>query len=167
VAAARSRIQELGVILKRPAEAERLLQDLDTDLATLKDHKQRIKAPQKILFLYARGSKVLQVAGEGTAAATMIELAGGINAFSQFKDYKTLTPEAVVASAPDVILITRDGLASVGGREGVWNVPGLNKTPAFRTKRLVVMDDLFLLGMGPRLGKAALTLMNEIKQGVN
>jgi iron complex transport system substrate-binding protein len=167
VAAARSRIQELGTFLKRKAEADRLIQDMDRDLAMLKEQKQKITSPQKILFLYARGSKVLQVAGDGTAAATMIELAGGINAFSQFKDYKTLTPEAVVASAPDVILITRDGLASVGGQGGVWNVPGLDKTPAFRKKRLVVMDDIFLLGMGPRLGKAALTLMNEIQAGVN
>lgn len=163
VAAARSRITALGDILKKKPEAERLLQELDTDLATLKDQRQTITSPQKILFIYARGSKVLQVAGQDTAAATMIELAGGINAFSQFKDYKSLTPESVVAAAPDVILMTRDGLASVGGPGGVWKLPGLNKTPAYQKKRLVVMDDLFLLGMGPRLGKAALTLMNEIE----
>jgi iron complex transport system substrate-binding protein len=163
VAAARSRITALGEILKKKPEAERLLQELDTDLATVKDQRQTIASPQKILFIYARGSKVLQVAGQDTAAATMIELAGGINAFSQFKDYKSLTPESVVAAAPDVILMTRDGLASVGGVGGVWKLPGLNKTPAYQKKRLVVMDDLFLLGMGPRLGKAALTLMNEIE----
>jgi iron complex transport system substrate-binding protein len=163
VEAAKSRITALGEILKKKPEAERLLHELETDLATLKDQRQKITAPQKILFIYARGSKVLQVAGQNTAAATMIELAGGINAFSQFKDYKSLTPESVVAAAPDVILLTRDGLSSVGGAGAVWKLPGLNKTPAYQKKRLVVMDDLFLLGMGPRLGKAALTLMNEIE----
>jgi iron complex transport system substrate-binding protein len=153
VDAAKARIMALGGILNKKAEADGLVTEL------------QITAPQKILFIYARGSKVLQVAGRNTAAATMIELAGGINAFSGFSDYRALTPESVVAAAPHVILMTQDGLDSLGGPDAVWSLPGLAMTPAFRKKRLVVMNDLFLLGMGPRLGKAALSLMNELYAG--
>jgi iron complex transport system substrate-binding protein len=165
VDAAKARIMALGGILNKKAEADGLVTELQTDLLTLQDQRLKITAPQKILFIYARGSKVLQVAGRNTAAATMIELAGGINAFSGFSDYRALTPESVVAAAPHVILMTQDGLDSLGGPDAVWSLPGLAMTPAFRKKRLVVMNDLFLLGMGPRLGKAALSLMNELYAG--
>lgn len=162
VAAAQARITALGGILNKKAEAETLLKQMSQDLQTLEQRRLQIKKPQKVLFIYARGSRVLQVAGDQTAAAAMIELAGAKNAFTGFTEYKGLTPEAVVAAAPDVILMTEDGLQSVGGRDGVWKLPGLSMTPAFHTKRLVVMNDLYLLGMGPRLGQAAGFLMDAI-----
>jgi iron complex transport system substrate-binding protein len=162
VDAAKARITALGEILDKKADAKNLLQYLDKDLQTLQMRKLEIKTPQKVMFIYARGAKVLQVSGDHTAAASMIELAGGKNAFTGFTEYKGLTPEAAVAAAPDVILMTKDGIASVGGLEAVWKLPGLAMTPAFQKKRLIVMEDLFLLGMGPRLGKAALQLMDEL-----
>ncbi|HYX35483.1 MAG TPA: ABC transporter substrate-binding protein [Oligoflexus sp.] len=162
VDAAKARITALGDILDKKAEAKNLLQDLDKDLQALQMRRMEIKTPLKVMFIYARGAKVLQVSGDHTAAASMIELAGGKNAFTGFNEYKGLTPEAAVAAAPDVILMTKDGIAGVGGLEAVWKLPGLAMTPAFQKKRLVVMEDLFLLGMGPRLGKAALQLMDEL-----
>ncbi len=162
VDAAQARILALGGILNKKPEAESLLKQMLGDLQELEQRRQKIKTPQKILFIYARGSRVLQVAGDKTAAAAMIELAGGKNALTGFTEYKGLTPEAVVAAAPDLILMTDDGLQSVGGREAVWKLPGLGMTPAFKSKRLVVMNDLYLLGMGPRLAKAAGSLMDAI-----
>lgn len=162
VSAAQARIIALGGILDKKAEADTLLKQMDRDLLTLEQRRLEIGTPQKVLFIYARGSRVLQLAGDKTAAAAMIELAGARNALTGFTEYKGLTPEAVVAAAPDLILMTEDGLQSVGGREGVWKLPGLSMTPAFSTRRLVVMNDLFLLGMGPRLGQAAGFLMDAI-----
>ncbi|WP_141733514.1 heme/hemin ABC transporter substrate-binding protein [Oligoflexus tunisiensis] len=162
VDAAKSRITALGDILGKKAEAAKVLKDLDQDLQSLQNRRMEIKAPLKVMFIYARGARIQQVSGEKTAAATMIELAGGKNAFTGFTEYKSLTPEATVAAAPDVILMTSDGITSVGGRDNVWKLPGLSMTPAFLKKRLVVMEDLYLLGMGPRLGKAALQLMDEL-----
>jgi iron complex transport system substrate-binding protein len=165
VDAAKARIASLGEVLGRKGEAEHLTKELNGDLKKLEARRLLIKAPLKVMFVYARGARVLQVSGDRTAASTMIELAGARNAFSSFTEYKALTPEATVAAAPDVILLTKDGLAAVGGMENVWKLPGLAMTPAFQKKRLVVMDDLYLLGMGPRLGKAALDLMDKLYPG--
>lgn len=162
IEAAKSRITSLGMILDRKAEADSLVKDLENDLQTLQTRRLQINTPQKVMFIYARGARVLQVSGDKTAAASMIELAGGKNAFTGFTEYKGLTPEAAVAAAPDVILMTKNGMDSVGGLEAVWKLPGLAMTPAYQKKRLVVMEDLFLLAMGPRLGKAALQLMDEL-----
>lgn len=162
VDAARARIVALGDILGKKAEADALVKALEQDLAQLASKRVGIKTPLKVLFVYARGSKVLQVSGDHTAAASMIELAGAKNALTGFTEYKALTPEAAVAAAPDVILMTKDGLSSIGGVDGAWKLPGLNMTPAFKNKRLVIMEDLYLLGMGPRLGKAAAELMEQL-----
>ena len=98
------------------------------------------------------------VAGQDTAADTMIGLAGGINAVRGYSGYKSLTSEAAVAAAPDLILLMDSGLESIGGAQGLWQLPGLALTPAGQQGRVLSMDGLFLLGFGPRLGQAALAL---------
>ena len=54
------------------------------------------------------------------------------------------------------------GLSSVGGRDGVLAQPGLALTPAGQNKRVVAMDDLLLLGFGPRTGQAILELARAL-----
>jgi iron complex transport system substrate-binding protein len=94
------------------------------------------------------------VSGEGTAADAMIRLAGGVNALSGVSGYKPLTAEAVVAAAPEVILITREGMEAVGGGKQLFRRPGLALTPAGKAKRVVALDALYLIGFGPRLPQA-------------
>lgn len=61
----------------------------------------------------------LYVSGTGTAADVMIRLAGGVNAVTEYEDFKPFTPEAVVAAAPDVLLMLARGLDSLGGIDGL------------------------------------------------
>lgn len=160
---AKNRILAISQALGREARGRALLAALESELELLERQKKSLAAKPKVLFVYARGSKSLMIAGENTAASFMIELAGGENAAKGFKDFKTLTPEAVMAAAPEVVLVVEGGLRSLGGPEAVWALPGLKHTPAFRAQRLVVMDDLLLLGMGPRLGVAARELLEKMR----
>jgi iron complex transport system substrate-binding protein len=109
----------------------------------------------RVLFIYARGAKQLMVAGAETEASAMIELAGGENAITSFADFKPLTPEALVEAAPEVILMFASGLASLDGKAGLSNIPGISQTPAFKNDRIVAMDGHYLLGFGPRAAQAA------------
>ncbi len=68
--------------------------------------------------------------------------------------YKPLTPESAAAAAPDVILVTREGLANLGGVSNLTARSGLDLTPAGKADRVVAMDALYLLGFGPRLPAA-------------
>jgi len=115
----------------------------------------------RVLFLLAHSSNNLLVSGTGTAADAMIRLAGGVNALSGFSGYKPLTAEAAAAAAPDVLLITREGVAQLG-TDHIWTQPGLALTPAGRNRRLVSMDALYLLGFGPRLPEAVRDLADQI-----
>src|SRR5699024_9681815 len=73
-------------------EPEKLIDRIDEDLAKVNtfDHKP------KVLFIYARGAGTMMVAGKDTQMQSIIELAGGQNAVSEFKDFKPLTAEALV-----------------------------------------------------------------------
>lgn len=69
-----------------------------------------------------------------------------------------MTAESVVAAQPDVLVVFKRGLESVGGLEGLLKLPGIAQTPAGQNRRVVAMDDLYLGSFGPRAGRAALDL---------
>lgn len=124
---------------------------IDTDRQGLTKFE---KAP-KVLFIYARGANMLMVSGTGTPIESMIQLAGGENAVTDFADFKPLTPEALIKGNPDVILLFESGAQSVNGTEGVLKIPGVDKTNAGKNKNIITMDGGLLTNFGPRTGEAA------------
>jgi iron complex transport system substrate-binding protein len=106
------------------------------------------------VLIYARGAGMMMVAGTDTPASAMLELAGARNAITGFAGFKPLSAESLVEAAPDVIVIPSRGLASIGGDAALLALPGVGDTPAGRARHIVAMDDLLLLGFGPRLGAA-------------
>lgn len=153
-----AKIERIAAALNVQARGTALIQALKKELSQVQSSVPQTAAQAKILFLYARGQGTLMVAGQDTGADTMIGLAGGINAVRGYSGYKPLTSEAAVAAAPDLILLMDSGLESIGGAQGLWQLPGLALTPAGQQGRVLSMDGLFLLGFGPRLGQAALAL---------
>ena len=115
----------------------------------------------KVLFILSHAANNVQVAGDGTAAAAMIALAGGVNAMAGFKGYRPLSSEGVLAAQPDVILCTREGIEALGGVDVLLTRPGLALTPAGKSKRVLYPDALLLLGFGPRLPQA----VRDLAQG--
>lgn len=155
-------IERIAAALETQARGAALIQTLEAELQRVQSSAPQPAAQAKILFLYARGQGTLMVAGQDTGADTMIGLAGGINAVQGYSGYKPLTSEAAVAAAPDVILLMDNGLESIGGVQGLWQLPGLALTPAGQQGRVLAMDGLFLLGFGPRLGQAVLALNDAL-----
>jgi iron complex transport system substrate-binding protein len=156
---ARARIRTIGTLLDAPDAAAKLVASIDASLGAI---RPTTPAP-RVLFVYVTGAGALQVAGTDTAADAMIGLAGGKNAAVGWSGYRSLTAEGVIAARPDVILATDRGLAAMGGVEGLWALPGLAATPAGAGRRLVAMDELLLLGFGPRTGEAATRLAAALK----
>lgn len=119
------------------------------------------KAP-RVLFLMVQAHNQMRAAGSGTAADALIAYAGARNALAGVQGYKTLSPEAAVAAAPDVIVTTDTGLATVGGAANLLRAPGLSQTPAGRAHRVVSIEILLALGFGPRLPLAVSTLAEAV-----
>ncbi|UOQ54804.1 heme/hemin ABC transporter substrate-binding protein [Hymenobacter cellulosivorans] len=160
VAGTKKLIQQVAATFNASAKAPALLQKLDADLVKI---RKPAKAP-KVLFIYARGSGTMMVAGQNTPLEKVIGLAGGQNAATGFTDFKPLTAEALVAANPDVLLLFDSGLESLGGKAGLLQVPGVAQTNAGRTGRVVEMDGQLLSGFGPRLGQATAELASKLSK---
>jgi iron complex transport system substrate-binding protein len=156
----RKRIRAISQLVNKPMQGQQLEEQLVQQMAVARTHVQAQAAKRKgaalrVLFIMASSSSgAASVSGEGTAAHAFIQLAGGVNALSGFKGYRPLTPEAVLSAAPDVILVTQQGLQAIGGAEKLIALPGLSLTPAGKAKRVVALEALYMLGFGPRLPQA-------------
>lgn len=156
----------IGDVAKAIGTAEgvaRLQGDINISLKSVKP----LAKPVKVLFIYARGANMLMVSGTGTPVDKMIALAGGTNAVTGFEDFKPLTPEALIKGNPDVILMFDSGLESVGGKEGILKIPGVDKTTAGKNKNIIAMDGALLSGFGPRTGEAASQLNKQLSGYAN
>lgn len=151
-------VQNIADTLGLSEKATAIREKIDKDVMAIQSPANK----PKVLFIYARGAGTMMVAGDNTPAASIIEIAGGVNAVSGFEEFKPLTPEALVAADPDVILLFDKGLESLGGMEGLLKVPGVLQTKAGRNKSVVEMDGQLLIGFSPRVGLAATELANKL-----
>jgi iron complex transport system substrate-binding protein len=168
---ARAKIAAIAAAIGKEAEGRALATRLADETAGAVALAARATSRPRVLFVYARGAGAAHVAGRATAADAMIRLAGGENAITGFDGFKPLTAEAVAQAAPDVILVPARGLASLGGVDGLLAQPGMAFTPAAPTRRVIAIDDVLLLGFGPRLGQGlrdlALGLHPELTSGAS
>ncbi|WP_257668687.1 heme/hemin ABC transporter substrate-binding protein [Parapedobacter tibetensis] len=162
VEGAKQLIKAVADSLGQSAKGDSILTALDADLVVADSMIEQIENKPKVLFIYARGTGTMMVAGQRTQLDKMIELAGGVNAVQGFDDFKPLTAEALIAANPDVILLFDSGLSSLGGIDGLLEVQGIDLTNAGKNRKVVEMDGQFLTGFGPRLGKAVLELATKI-----
>ena len=156
---AQALIREVGDVVGMADAADDLAAGIEADL----DGVDRPDEPVRALFIYARGAGSLTVAGDDTPVHHMIELAGGENAVSGFDGYKPLTAEALIAADPDAIILFTHGLASLGGMDGLLQVPGVAETTAGQTRHIIEMDALYLSGFGPRMGRAVQDLAQALR----
>lgn len=168
VESVRRKIRGIADALSLRATGDMLLARFDRDwLATraavdAAPPRTRERTPARVLFVLNHTGNQALVAGQQTAADAMIRYTGAHNAMQGFDRYKPLTPEALVAAAPDVVLITDEGLRAVGGRDALLATAGFGATPAARARRIVSLDALFLLGFGPRLPQAVAALQRRL-----
>jgi iron complex transport system substrate-binding protein len=108
----------------------------------------------RMLFLYLRGSAgVYYLFGEESGADQLIDALGGIDVAGElgWTGMRPMTDEAMVAADPDLILVMTDGIASVGGVDGLLqDKPAIAITTAGQHKRFVDMADGQILSFGPR-----------------
>jgi len=124
-----------------------------------------LKNNPRVLFVLDHTGKNPQAAGDETAANAIIKLIHAENVMArQFKGYKPLTAESMVAAAPEVIITTHEGVQASGGLEVFLDKPGLRMTPAGKAKRVISMDSLLLLGFTPRLPNLVADLSKAVRQ---
>jgi len=149
-------IRQIGEALGVPEAAETLATSIEAQLQEVETLAASAESQPRVAFLYIRGAGTQLLAGTNTSADLVITAAGAINAGADIglDGYAPITPEALVTAAPDIILVMQDGLASVGGVDGLLQIPGIAQTPAGESGTVVAFEDLYLLGFGPRIGES-------------
>ena len=153
-----AKIELVGKLTGKTAEAQAMIAQGRADMANLAAKLAAVPARPRVLFLLSMGGGAPQAAGAGTAADGIIRLAGGTNAVEGYSGYRPLTPEAVIASRADFVLVTRQTVEALGSIEKILAEPALSQTPAGKAGRVLQFDTLLLLGFGPRTPEAATQL---------
>lgn len=157
-----AKIEAVGRVTGKQPEAAAMIARGRTDMVELAKKLAAATGKPRVLFLLSMGGGAPQAAGRDTAADGIIRLAGGANAIDGYAGYRPLTPEAVIASRADFVLVTRQTVQAMGGIEAVLNQPALRRTPAGQAGRILQFDTLLLLGFGPRTPLAAQELATAL-----
>ncbi|HHE0991876.1 TPA: hemin ABC transporter substrate-binding protein [Yersinia enterocolitica] len=138
------KIRLIATTVSQEEKGQQLIQHYQQQLDTVVSSPLPVKA----LFVMIHAGIPPLAAGLDTAADSMFKASGLKNAIKEFSGYRPLSQEGIIDSAPDLLIVTTHGVASLKGVENVWRLPGLALTPAGKQKRLLVLDDIALLGFG-------------------
>ncbi|MDF2366692.1 hemin ABC transporter substrate-binding protein [Sneathiella sp.] len=155
-------IKILAKTLDKQGEGADLIAGISKAETALKAAVALEKTPKSVMFILQHSGGAPMVAGSRTAADSVIKLAGATNAVTGYEGYKPLSPEAATSLAPDILLVTTQGLEQSGGKASLLAAPGVSLTPAAKNGYVVAMDALLLLGFGPRTAEAALELNRQL-----
>ena len=162
-----NRVRTIGKLVNKTDAAEALASRLLLEWNTTQKRVAHSKLNNtRVLFILSQNPTQLMVGGEKTSAAAMIAYAGARNAISGFSGFKPLTPEAVIAANPDVLLLTDQGMKAVGGIGGVLRFPVISQTRAGKEQKVVSLEAMYLLGFGPRMPLAAAELNLLLQQAM-
>ncbi len=158
-------IEAVAGALGVPDAGTRLGQRTRDEIAAATARVPKQDPAPKIAFLYLRSTAITMIAGPGSGADSLITAIGGVDAGTaagMSEPFTAITSEAMIAAAPDVVLVMSDGLKSVGGVDGLVKIPGIAQTPAGRGKRVVDMADAVLLSFGPNTGRVISALSEAV-----
>ncbi|MGE8566926.1 Hemin-binding periplasmic protein HmuT precursor [compost metagenome] len=154
----KARIRAVAEALGVAPAGERMVDEVTRELA----RAEAIPATRARALLLLNRTGTPQGAGRDTAANEVMHLAGLVNVLDNQQGYKPLSAEAIGALGPDLIVVTQASLDAGGGMEKFLAQPGIAGSQAAAKRRVVVMDDLLILGMGPRLPLALTQLKQEV-----
>ena len=160
------KIRDIAGVVGLEQRGERLISDIERDYLAVSRLLNTVDAKPRVLFLLSVGRSAPLAAGNGTSADSMIRLAGGNNVMGQVNGYKPITPEAIIAAAPEIVVAPEHTFARYGDRRKLFSLPELATTPAAREDKLLVFDGLYLIGFGPRTVDAIRDLAKEFHPGL-
>lgn len=161
------KIRAVASALGRAEDGARLADEITDRAEFLSAEARKRVDPPRVLFLLSVGKGAPLAAGRETAAAGIIEAAGGVNAISGYEGYKPLSPEAAVLADPEIVLVPERTLAQMGGVEAILERPEIAPTRAARNGRLVSVDGLLVFGFGPRIAEAVELLSTAFHPGAS
>ncbi len=162
------KLDEINRKVSEIAQAIGAIDDGKNLIAALQGSKSavtQIPVGKRIAFLYLRGgSAIYLIGGKGSGTDSLIAAIGGVDAGAQKFDnpFTPMTAEAIATLNPDLFLVMSKGLESVGGIDGLVELPGIAQTQAGKKRAIVAVDDSLLLSFGPRTYSLLVALSKSV-----
>lgn len=159
-----TKINQVAEILGLPDEGAALAARVTGEIDAAKALVTADETDPTVAFVYVRGPQVVFLFGAGTPTSSMIEAAGAEDAGTAAGVFgpAQLTPEALVAAAPDVIVLPEAGLTALGGVEAFLQIPGVADTPAGQNGAFLMYDEAYFFNLGPRTGQALEEFISDL-----
>jgi iron complex transport system substrate-binding protein len=155
------KIKMVADVAGAQTRGESLACEVGGDLTALGKLRAKVTQPRKVMFVLSLQGGKAMVAGRNTAADGIIKLAGAVNAIDAYEGYKQIADEAVVAAAPDTVLVMQREQDPIDAKT-LFAHAAFVPTPAAAQQSFVAMNGLYLLGFGPRTAKAARDLAAQL-----
>jgi iron complex transport system substrate-binding protein len=156
------KIRAVGQALGVEEQAESLAAEIDGALKAAEARTAYITARKRVLFVLSTEGGKIQASGTDTAANGIIAMAGAVNAVEDYSGYKALTEEAIIAAAPDVILMMDRGGDHAATDAELINHPAIALTEAGKNHAIIRLEGSYLLGFGPRTASAVGELVDAL-----
>ncbi len=155
---------DIGRVVGNSGAGQALADEVRTAIETAVEEASPLEPAPRVAFVYSRGPDVMLLFGKGMTTQPLIEAAGGrdVGAESGVVGTVSVTPEAIVAASPDVIVITQEGLDALGGERGLLEIPGFAETPAGQAGRILAYPEGDFLTFGPRIGESLSRFITDL-----
>ncbi|MEQ9122643.1 MAG: ABC transporter substrate-binding protein [Alphaproteobacteria bacterium] len=144
-----TKVLVVGRALGLEAAAEALAAEVKAEIDALAASMPDRRETPKVLFVLTVRNSAPLVAGTATGPDAVIRAAGGRNV-AGFENYKPMAREEIAAAEPDLVLMTEEHSAPLGGVAAVLALPEFASTPAGQAGRGLTRPALTLLSLGPR-----------------
>ncbi|WP_017580900.1 heme/hemin ABC transporter substrate-binding protein [Nocardiopsis valliformis] len=160
------RFERVAEVLGVPESGTRLVERTREQMASVRETSVEASGSPLVAFLYLRGTAgVYLLGGRGSGADAMLAEIGARDAGVEMGldvAFTPITTEALIEAQPDVLLVMTKGLESVGGIEGLVEIPGVAQTPAGRNGAVIDFEDGVLLNFGPRTPQVITAMAEEL-----
>lgn len=157
-------VTDIAAFFEEEEKGQEVNAVIDEDIAELNAYLESTESTPKAIFVMARGPETVFIAGDKTFASEMFRLAAIEGTATGFDEFAPMTPESLVAMNPEYLVFFESGIQSVGGKDGLVAIQGIDQTTAYKEGHIVSLDGQYLSGFGPRVGKAALDLAKAVRQ---
>ena len=159
------KINDLGEILDSQIEAQAVSDRIRSELTIAGAPVPPSDASPSVAYVYTRGPDVMLLFGSDMVTNPVIGAAGArdAGALAGVDGSITVTPEALIAAAPDVIVVPTEGLDSLGGIDGLLAIPGIAQTPAGINGHILAYPEGDFLTLGPRIAESVAALTDDLE----
>ena len=160
------KVELLGRALGVEAAASDLVARIQTEVDDALATGDGSAAGRPLAYLYTRGPDVMLLFGAGMQTNALIEAIGAVDAgeASGIDGNVPVTPEALVAAGPDVIIVPSEGLEAFGGVDAFLESPGVGQTPAGVAGAVLDYPEGDFLTFGPRIADSLRLLIADVER---